>query len=109
MKFKRGDIIKLNFNPTKGHEQGNFRPALVMNFFPLPGDLNIVLPITSKEKSYPFEVELDDRTETKGCILCFQVRTIDANKRGAYFLEKAPEDIIEQCAEYLSRLIRTDI
>ena len=88
MKFKRGDIIKLNFNPTKGHEQGNFRPALVMNFFPLPGDLNIVLPITSKEKNYPFEVELDERTKTKGCILCFQVRTIDATKRGACFFRK---------------------
>lgn len=80
-----------------------------MNFFPLPGDLNIVLPITSKEKNYPFEVELDERTEIAGCILCFQVRTIDANKRGAYFLEKAPEDIVEQCAEYLSRLINAGI
>ena len=73
-----------------------------MNFFPLPGDLNIVLPIMSKEKNYPFEV-------IAGCILCFQVRTIDANKRGAYFLEKAPEDIVEQCAEYLSRLINAGI
>lgn len=65
MKFKRGDIIKLNFNPTKGHEQGNFRPALVMNFFPLPGDLNIVLPITSKEKNYPFESPYDRREQKR--------------------------------------------
>ena len=105
MKFERGDIIKLNFNPTKGHEQGNFRPALVMNFFPLPGDLNIVLPITTKEKNYPFEVELDARTKTTGCVLCFQVRTIDVKKREAYFVEKAPQDIVEKCADFLTRLI----
>ena len=79
-----------------------------MNFFPLPGDLNIVLPITTKEKNYPFEVELDERTETSGCILCFQVRTIDVVKREAYFVEKAPQDIVDKCADFLSRLVRAE-
>jgi len=104
MNFSRGDIIKMNFNPIRGHEQGNFRPAIVMNEYPLPSDLNIVFPITTKEKNYPFEVELDDRTQTKGCILCFQVRTVDTKQREAVFIEKAPEDIVNLCAEYLARL-----
>lgn len=104
MTFSKGDIVKVNLNPAKGHEQGNYRPVLVMNSVPLPGGLNIILPITSKQKSYPLEVELDDRTSTQGVVLCFQVRTVDLTKRGAKFLEKAPADIVETCNDYLHRL-----
>ena len=104
MSFFRGDIVKVSLNPIQGHEQGNYRPVLVINSVPLPGGLNIVLPITSKNKSYPLEVELDSRTSTKGVVLCFQVRTLDLVKRNAVFLEKAPKDIVELCNEYLHRL-----
>lgn len=104
MTFNKGDIVKVNLNPAKGHEQGSYRPVLVMNSVPLPGGLNIILPITSKQKSYPLEVELDDRTSTQGVVLCFQIRTVDLTKRGAKFLEKAPADIVETCNDYLHRL-----
>jgi mRNA interferase MazF len=49
-------------------------------------------------------VELDDRTETKGVVLCFQIRTLDLNARGATLIERAPEDIVELCNDYLHRL-----
>lgn len=104
MTFGKGDIVKVNLNPTKGHEQGNYRPVLVMNSVPLPGGVNIILPITTKQKSYPLEVELDNRTKTQGVILCFQIRTIDLASRGATFIEKAPTDIVENCNDYLHRL-----
>ncbi len=102
--FNKGDIVKVDLNPIKGHEQGNYRPVLVMNSVPLPGGLNIVLPITSKQKTYPLEVELDDRTTTKGLVLCFQIRTVDLVKRGAKFVEKVPNDIVELCNDYMHRL-----
>ena len=102
--FKIGDIVKADLNPTKGHEQGNYRPLLVMNSVPLPGGGNIVLPITSNPKSYPLEVELDERTETKGVVLCFQIRTVDLNARAASLIERAPDDIVELCNDYLHRL-----
>ena len=102
--FKKGDIVKADLNPTKGHEQGNYRPLLVMNSVPLPGGVSIVLPITSNPKSYPLEVELDERTETKGVVLCFQIRTVDLNARGASLIERAPDDIVELCNDYLHRL-----
>ena len=104
MRFSRGDIIKVDLNPTKGHEQGNYRPVMVMNDVPLPGGFNIVLPITSKVKSYPLEVELDDRTNTSGVVLCFQVRTLDLKSRNTSFIEKAPVDIVDLCSEYVYRL-----
>ena len=104
MKFRRGDIVKLNFNPVKGHEQGDYRPALVMNDCILPGGVSIVLPITTKQKSYPFEVELDGRTATTGVILCFQIRTIDLEQRGARFVERLPDDLTDLCSDYVHRL-----
>ena len=104
MIFRKGDIVKADLNPTKGHEQGSYRPLLVMNSVPLPGGLNIVLPITSHPKSYPLEVELDARTITRGVVLCFQIRTVDLNSRNAAFIEKAPDDIVELCNDYLHRL-----
>ena len=105
MRFSRGSIVKVDMNPTKGHEQGNYRPVMVMNDVPLPGGLNIVLPITSKVKSYPLEVELDSRTVTSGVVLCFQVRTLDLQSRRATYIEHAPDDIVEICSEYVYRLI----
>ncbi|SDZ96346.1 mRNA interferase MazF [Oribacterium sp. KHPX15] len=104
MTFNKGDIVKVDLNPIKGHEQGNYRPVIVMNSVPLPGDLNIILPITTKQKSYPLEVELDKRTKTQGVVLCFQIRTVDLVKRGAIFIEKAPADIVDTCNDYLHRL-----
>ena len=102
--FSKGDIVKVDLNPTQGHEQGNYRPVLVMNSVPLPGGVNIVLPITSHKKTYPLEVELDSRTKTRGVVLCFQIRTLDLQMRGATLIEKAPRDIIETCNDYLHRL-----
>ena len=102
--FQKGDIVKANLNPTKGHKQGYYRPMLVMNSVPLPGGVNIVLPITSHKKTYPLEVELDSRTITQGVVLCFQIRTVDLAARGASLIEKAPKDIVDLCNEYLHRL-----
>lgn len=28
---KQGDVVYLNFNPTKSHEQSGFRPAIIIN------------------------------------------------------------------------------
>ena len=103
--FKQGDIVKVNLNPIKGHEQGNFRPVLVLNTLPMPGDVSIVVPITSKKKTYPLEVLLDARTKTTGCILCFQMRTLDLNARGAKFVEKLPQDVLDECIDSCKRLI----
>lgn len=108
MSFMQGDIVLVNLSPIRGHEQGNLRPVLVINAFPMPGGLNVILPITSKPKSYPLVVQLDERTKTQGNILCFQIRTIDLKTRSARYLEKAPADILEMCIDYVKRLIERD-
>lgn len=44
-----GDIVKVNLDPVKGHEEENYRPVVIINKdeYPLPGEINIILPITT--------------------------------------------------------------
>lgn len=68
----QGDIIKVNFNPQRGHEQAGYRPALIVsnNFFNQKTNLVIACPITNTDNNFPLHIRLDERTETTGVILC---------------------------------------
>ena len=92
---KQGDIIKISFDPQHGHEQAGYIPALVISNdeFNARTNLAIVCPITNTNKKHPFHVELDERTQTTGVILCDQVKTLDLKARNAQRKEKCPEDI----------------
>lgn len=93
---KQGDIIKVNFNPQKGHEQAGFRPAIVISndFFNDKAKLAIVCPITNTNNHFPLHIPLDERTETKGNILCEHVKALDLNARPYKVIERVPQDIL---------------
>ena len=93
----QGDIIKINFDPKSGREQAGSRPALVIsnNFFNEKAKLAIVCLITSSDRNFPLHVRLDDRTKTKGVVLCDHVKSLDVNSRGYQFIEAAPKDLLE--------------
>lgn len=59
-KYKQGDIIYLNFDPSDGHEIKKRRPALVMSRdeYNLSSNLVIVCPITITSKKAPYLIEL---------------------------------------------------
>jgi mRNA interferase MazF len=94
---KRGDIIWTDFDPSSGHEQAKRRPALVLSIEPFNKQIKLALvaPITSTVRGHGFEVKLET-TQTKGVVLCQQVKTIDYLSRGADFIEKAPKPIVDQ-------------
>lgn len=98
--LNRGDIIKLNFNPTKGFEQRGYRPALVISndFFNKKANLLIVLPITNTNNGFPLHLPLAG-TETTGVILCEHIRTVDPAERGVKFVEKAPTELVEKAID----------
>ena len=50
----QGDIILLDLNPTKGHEQSGFRLAIVIsnNVFNINTKMAMVCPITTNEKNF---------------------------------------------------------
>lgn len=106
--MKQGDIIRVNLNPVAGHEQGNLRPVMIVdrNEIPLPSNLHIVIPITSKSKGYPLEIPLPKGMNTTGYALPFQVRTLDTKSRKAEFIEHAPQDFVDQCCSITAQLIK---
>lgn len=93
----QGDLIMMNFDPTKGHEQAGYRPAVIvsnkdyMKFM----QLAIVCPVTNHRKDFPSHILLDERTVTTGAVLCEHLRTVDLQARDAKFVEKLPLDIFE--------------
>ena len=79
----RGDVILLSFDPTSGHEQAGFRPAVVLSpeYYNKASGLCLVCPITTNIKGYPFEVILDGAKKTTGVALSDQIRSIDWKAR----------------------------
>ena len=94
---KRGDIVFTDFDPSAGHEQAMRRPALVLSpqVFNKKMALSLVAPITSKVKGHGFEVLLDG-TNTRGAILCHQIKMMDFEVRGIKFVEKAPASVVQE-------------
>jgi len=90
----KGDIVWVEFNPQKGHEQAGHRPAVVISPYEynLKTSLAIVVPITSKVKGYPFEIPIKGE-EIQGVVLADQVKSLDFKARNFKFIEKA-EDIV---------------
>lgn len=88
---KQGDIVFVDFNPIKGHEQGGYRPAIVLssNKFNKYNNMAIICPITSNTKIFPSHYELLDSKKINGSVLCEHVRSIDFNSRKLKFIESA--------------------
>lgn len=95
---KQGDIIKLDFNPQSGHEQAGYRPAAVISndFFNSKTNLTIVCPITNTNRPFPLHVVLDDRTITTGVVLCEHIKSVDLTSRKYNFVEKIPDDLLNE-------------
>jgi mRNA interferase MazF len=94
----RGDLVYLDFDPTKGHEQRGHRPALVISprSYNSPSSLALFMPITKQQKGYPFEVLLPSTCQIQGVILADQIKSLDWKARGVKFIESAPIGVIEE-------------
>lgn len=88
---RQGDIVLLDFKPTKGHEQTGYRPAIVVsnNVFNKNTKMVIVCPITSNEKYFPTHYKLEDSNKIKGSVLCEHIRSIDYEVRKLKYVERA--------------------
>ncbi len=80
--LEKGDVVWIDFSPTKGHEQSGLRPAVVVSSTEYNSFSNLVLvcPITSKQKNYIFEVAVNIG-KNKSFVLCDQVRSFDVKER----------------------------
>ena len=87
MQIRRSDIVLVRLNPVVGSEQGETRPAVVIQ-----NDIGneyspttIVAPVTSKifSRQFPTNVEIDPSNSSikeRSTILLNQIRTIDKSR-----------------------------
>ena len=94
---EKGDFITLSFDPQSGHEQKGRRPAIVVSnyLFNKATGLAIVCPITNTDREIPFHLAVPKGSSLTGFIMVEQVKSIDFNSRNAKFVEKAPQELID--------------
>ena len=103
---KIGDIVWLEFSPQIGHEQSGFRPALIISseIYNRKTGLCLAMPITSKIKGYPFEVNLKTK-KIDGVILSDQIKSLDFKLRKIKFCDKIDDKTFEIVLDKLSLLL----
>ena len=100
-----GDFVWLHFDPQVGHEQAGHRPALVLS----PARYNakrgmlIAYPMTSRVKSYPFEVVVS--REPPSAVLADQVKSLDRRARRAEPKGAVAPEILAKVREKLALLL----
>ena len=93
---KQGDIVFLDFNPTKGHEQKGTRPGMVISndVFNINTKMVIICPISSNKKEFPTHYILEDSKKIEGSVLCEHTRSIDYETRNLKFIESLNNEFL---------------
>lgn len=104
---KRGDVVRISFNPQSGHEQAGYRPALVLSpqSYNRKVGLAILCPLTTQIKGYPFEVRVPDGLRASGTILSDQVKSMDWRARKASLLCALPETTVREVLNKVGTLL----
>ena len=107
---RRGDIGRLVFDPSAGHDQQGTRPALVLS----PEAFNrfgiaLACPVTrggAFARGQAWTVPLAGAgLATDGVVLCNQARTVDWKARRAAFIEAVPAELIADVLARVATLI----
>lgn len=112
MNIQRGEILRINLNPTIGREQkGNARPCLVLSqtkYNLARQGIVIVTPITNTIKpNIKTMIPIPEGFKIKGSIIAEQIRTLDLNQRWwKTTTEILPEDFVNHVVDILTLIIR---
>lgn len=100
--MRRGDIYKVDLDPTEGREQQGYRPVLIVS----PDEFNratrlpVILPITNGgdfARRLGFAVSLAGTgLETAGVVRCDRPRVLDLNARNGRLVESLPDEIMDE-------------
>lgn len=104
-KYQQGDLLYIDLNPTKGHEEAGKRPCLIVsnNAYNELGNTVIVVPITHSKKGI-LTVPVPDECKIGGLILCQHLRAVDLSARGHNFVEKLPECTLHEVLHIIQSL-----
>ena len=110
VKVKQGDVLKVDFNPQKGHEQAGYRPAVVISNRLLNNrvTLAILCPVTHTERNNPFHYKLEGYEFVDGFVMCDQSKTFDLSARDYIVIGHLNNDDIIQVLERVEMLIEKE-
>ena len=111
--MNRGDIWRVDLNPTWGREQQGVRSVLILS----PREFNrlgapLCAPISPLSRGASFAraegytVPLKGKgIKTDGVVLCHQIRVLDIATRKGKFVETAPDAILNEVMAKVATLI----
>ena len=100
------DVVWIDFNPVRGHEQAHIRPALVLSpkAYNQKTGLIIACAITSHIKGYPYEVCINEK-KIVGAVLTDQMRTLDWKVRKVKFIQTVSQEIMDEVQDNIRTLL----
>ena len=107
----RGDVIWLDFEPTKGREIGKYRPALVLSSREYNGRTGLLIccPISTSVRGGSTEVPIADLDEPS-VVAANLVQTLAWRERKARLIVKAhPDELRETLLRLLPLIGAADI
>lgn len=111
MDSQRGEILRINLNPTTGREQtGNARPCIILSrtqFNKARKGIVIVSPITSTIRpDIKTMIPIPDGYKIQGSIIAEQIRTLGLSKRWWKSTgERLPEEFVDYVVATLNIII----
>jgi mRNA interferase MazF len=104
---KRGDFIRISFDPQAGHEQMGNRPALVVSHdgFNQKMGFAFVCPISNTQRKNPFYVVIPEGEAVTGVIMTDQMRSLDFRARQASFIGECPDLLLQDVLRRIKPII----
>lgn len=108
---RRGDILELSLDPTRGRETQGTRPVLVLSAdaFNKASGLLLVAPISQgalASRNTGFGVTLmGSGCRTQGVVLCDQTRTVDARARTFRTIEQVGDTVLEEALDAVRAIL----
>ena len=105
--LRPGDLVLVEFGPTRGTEQDGRRPALVVSVSEMHTETRraIVCPITGNMAPWATKVFLPAGLGVSGAVLTDQVRAIDRKERVLRRLGTAPDIVLVEVRHQLGLLL----
>jgi mRNA interferase MazF len=106
-----GDVVWADFKPVRGSEQAGSRPALVLStrLMHQATRVAIICPVTNNLHPWPTKVFLPDGLLVKGAILADQIRSVDRVARGFRFIDRVPQEILNEVRFKVAALVGLDL
>ena len=102
----RGDIIWIDFDPSKGKKMGKIRPSIVLSAkaYNVQKGLLICCPITSSMRGGAEEYEISG-LDKKSAVVCSIVQTLSWKHRNVSLIKKTDEKTLKNVLIRLLPLI----